>query len=78
MRTPQRPRRRASSPPAPCSLAVAGFKVLEQRGLADEARDRLLNILTEANEDAEGFHSTSQYVVVMGRSTRVKATPTVS
>lgn len=46
-------------------LAVAGFKVLEQRGLADEARDRLVNILTEANEEAEGFRSTSQYVVVM-------------
>jgi SAM-dependent methyltransferase len=50
-------------------LAIAGFEVLEQRGLADEARDRLLKIVTEANEGTEGFHCTSQYVVVMARPT---------
>ncbi|MCA1695788.1 MAG: class I SAM-dependent methyltransferase [Actinobacteria bacterium] len=49
-------------------LAIAGLKVLEQRGLAEEARDRLLGIVTEANEETEGFGSTSQYVVVMARS----------
>ena len=49
-------------------LAVAGFKVLEQRGLAEEARDRLVNILIEANEETDGYRSTSQYVVVRARS----------
>lgn len=32
--------------------------------------ERLLKILTQANEDTEGFRSTSRYIVVMGRSTR--------
>lgn len=45
-------------------LAVIAFRVLEERGIADAARTRLLEILIEANEDPGGFRTTSRYVVV--------------
>lgn len=48
-------------------LAVGGFQVLHERGLADAARGRLLEVLTNANEDPLRFRSTSHYVVVAAR-----------
>jgi SAM-dependent methyltransferase len=48
-------------------LAVAAFDVLRQRGQAGPARDRLLEILTDRNEDAAGFRCTSRYVVLVAR-----------
>ncbi len=48
-------------------LAASGFEILEERGVADGARSRLLEILIEANEDPERFRSTSHYVVVAAR-----------
>ena len=45
-------------------MAIAGFEVLERVGQADLARERLLRILQEGNEDATAFRSTSRYVVV--------------
>lgn len=48
-------------------LAVAGFELLRQRGKADEAHDRLLNVLKDHNEEPQGFRSTSRYAVVIAR-----------
>jgi SAM-dependent methyltransferase len=48
-------------------LAVAAFDVLRQHGQADSARDRLLEVLTDRNEDAGGFRCTSRYVVLVAR-----------
>lgn len=48
-------------------LAVAGHHVLEQRGLADAVRARLLRILEEGNETPDGFRVTSRYVVATAR-----------
>ncbi|MDQ4117034.1 MAG: class I SAM-dependent methyltransferase [Actinomycetota bacterium] len=48
-------------------LAVAAFEVLHRLGQAEQARDRLLTILTEHNEEANSFRSTSHYVVVVAR-----------
>ncbi len=45
-------------------MAIAGFEVLERVGQAELARERLLRILEEGNEDATAFRSTSRYVVV--------------
>ncbi len=45
-------------------LAIAAFEVLERAGQAEQARERLLRILEEENEDAAAFRSTSRYVVV--------------
>lgn len=48
-------------------LAVAGIQILTQLGLADQTRAQLLDILEEANEDPDGFRSTSRYVTVAAR-----------
>ena len=48
-------------------LAVAGFEVLRQRGMADEAHDRLVKVLKDHNEDPQRFRSTSRYAVVIAR-----------
>lgn len=48
-------------------LAVAGFQILTKFGLADQTRAQLLDILDEANEDPDGFRSTSRYVTVAAR-----------
>lgn len=45
-------------------LAVAGMQVLQQSGHVDSARDRLLRLMTEHNEDLQSFRSTSRYVVL--------------
>lgn len=45
-------------------LAVAGLQVLQRSGDVHSARDRLLRLVTEHNEDLEGFRSTSRYVVL--------------
>lgn len=45
-------------------LAVAAFAVLERTGQAARARERLLRLLTEHNEDEGRFRSTSRYVVL--------------
>ena len=47
-------------------MAIAGFEVLERAGQTELARERLLRILEEGNEDARAFRSTSRYVVVTG------------
>lgn len=49
-------------------LAVAGFQLLQQRGQAGHATERLLEVLDEHNEDAESFRSTSAYVVHVARA----------
>lgn len=48
-------------------LAVAGLRILEQLGEADTVRARLLEILTDGNEDSEAFTVTSHYGVVTAR-----------
>jgi hypothetical protein len=50
-------------------LAVAGADVFRQRGVFEDAHQRLLNVLSEHNEDREAFRSTSRYVVVLARRT---------
>jgi SAM-dependent methyltransferase len=45
-------------------LAIAGHQVLQAVGQADSARERLLQIVTEHNEDEHAFRSTSRYVVI--------------
>lgn len=50
-------------------LAVAGSEVLRQRGVSEEARERLLGVLRGHNEDEEAFRSTSRYVAVVARRT---------
>jgi len=45
-------------------MAIAGFEMLERVGQAEPARQRLLRILEEGNEDTTAFRSTSRYVVV--------------
>lgn len=47
-------------------LSIAGDEVLRSRGASEEARERLLQVLREHNEDADAFRSTSRYVVVVG------------
>jgi SAM-dependent methyltransferase len=49
-------------------LAVTGFRVLQQRGLVDQATERLLEVLNENNEDAETFRRTSAYVVLVAKA----------
>lgn len=46
-------------------LAVAGREVFRQRGVSEEARERLLGVLHDHNEDEEAFRATSRYVVVV-------------
>ena len=48
-------------------MAIAAFEVLHRLGQADQARDRLLKILIDRNEEANSFRSTSHYVVVIVR-----------
>lgn len=48
-------------------LAVAAFDVLQRLGRAAEARDRLLSVLDEGNEDRAAFRSTGRYVVLAAR-----------
>jgi SAM-dependent methyltransferase len=48
-------------------LWVAGRGLLEPRGELARVRDRVLEILVSANEDAEGFRVTGRYVVVVAR-----------
>jgi SAM-dependent methyltransferase len=45
-------------------LAIAGHQVLQSVGQADAARERLLQIVTEHNEDEQAFRSTSRYAVI--------------
>ena len=46
-------------------LAVAGSDVLRQRGVSEQAAERLLGVVRDHNEDDDGFRSTSRYVVVV-------------
>ena len=46
-------------------MAIAGDEVFRSRGVAEEARERLLRVLEEHNEDGDRFRSTSRYVVVL-------------
>ena len=46
-------------------LAIAGDEVFRSRGVSEEARERLLTVLREQNEDGDAFRSTSRYVVVV-------------
>lgn len=48
-------------------MAIAAFDLLQQRGQADAARARLLQVLRDNNEDTEGFRCTSRYVVLIAR-----------
>jgi SAM-dependent methyltransferase len=48
-------------------VAVAGLRILEQLGQADTVSARLLQILTDGNEDSEAFSVTSHYRVVTAR-----------
>ena len=48
-------------------LAVAGQAVLGPRGASDAVRDRMLAILTAANEDPNAFRVTSRYVGATAR-----------
>ena len=48
-------------------LAVAAFDVLQRRGQAEAARERLLSVLDEHNEDPAAFRSTGRYVVLSAR-----------
>lgn len=50
-------------------MAVTGFQVLQQVGLAEQAGEHLLQVLIEHNEDADSFRSTSRYVVFVARRT---------
>lgn len=52
-------------------LAVAAIKVLHRLGQTDQARDRLLKVLIDHNEEANSFRSTSHYVVVIVRQADV-------
>lgn len=49
-------------------LAVTAFTVFARLGQADQARERLLQILIDHNEEADGFRGTSHYVVVVVRN----------
>ena len=48
-------------------LAVSGFEVLRRAGKAEEAEERLLQVLNEHNQDPHGFRTTSRYVVFVAR-----------
>ena len=45
-------------------LALGGFTLLERQGRGEQARERLLAILEDGNEDPDAFRATSRYVVV--------------
>ena len=46
-------------------LAIAGDELLRSRGVSEQARERLLSVLGDENEDEDAFRSTSRYVVVV-------------
>ena len=48
-------------------MAIAAFDVLKRRGVEEAARARLLQVVTEENEDPRAFRSTAAYVVLVGR-----------
>lgn len=48
-------------------LAMAGFQLLQAAGQADQAREQLLRLLRERNEDESAYRATSQYVVLRAR-----------
>lgn len=48
-------------------MAIASDGVFRQHGVSEEARERLLGVLRDHNEDEDAFRSTSQYVVVLAR-----------
>jgi ubiquinone/menaquinone biosynthesis C-methylase UbiE len=48
-------------------LAIAAMEVLRDRGVDRMGRDRLLEVVSEENEDPGGFSTTAQYVVMVGR-----------
>jgi hypothetical protein len=45
-------------------MAIAGFEILERAGQVERARQTLLRILEDGNEDPHAFRTTRQYVVV--------------
>jgi SAM-dependent methyltransferase len=45
-------------------LAIAGYEVLDRAGQAEAAREQLLRILEDGNEDVTAFRCTSRYLVV--------------
>ncbi len=49
-------------------LAVAGFELLERAGQAQRARERLLTILRQGNEDLSAFRTTSRYAILAATS----------
>ena len=48
-------------------MAIAAFDLLAQRGQAEAARERLLDLLRDHNEDEGRFRCTSRYVVLVAR-----------
>jgi len=50
-------------------MAIAGYEVLERAGQAEQAREILLQILQDGNEDPQSFRSTSRYAVVTATTT---------
>lgn len=48
-------------------LAVTAFEALRRAGQGEAAREHLLQVLNEHNEDPRGFRSTSQYLVFVFR-----------
>ena len=48
-------------------LAITGFEVLRRAGQAEEARERLLEVLSEHNQASSGFRATSRYAVFVAR-----------
>ena len=46
-------------------MAVASDGVFRQHGISEEAREHLLGVLRDHNEDEGAFRSTSQYVVII-------------
>lgn len=53
-------------------LGLAGFEVLERLGRAEAARDVLVRILSDENEDPKAFRVTQPYVVVTARRRQVE------
>ena len=45
-------------------MAIAALDVLRQRGQAEQARQRMLQVLIDNNEAAKSFRATSRYVVL--------------
>ena len=48
-------------------MAVLGMSVLERQGQTQEIKARMLDVLTAANEDPDGFRVTDHYVVATVR-----------